>query len=121
MPETNILTAITSVLTGMVSVVLLYLGAKRLGLTDLQKAVSSETERLILAMKERIAVLEARHHECAGENEDLKAQVRELQARVDGLEGKLADLILHTPLPRAPSARRPRQANKVKEKTSEDI
>lgn len=99
--------AVVSVLTGGFSVLLIYIGAKRLGLTDLQKAVSSETQRLIVAMKERIALLESKGQECATENAHLHQLVEELQERIDRLEKVLADMMVK---PQAkPRARRAAQ------------
>lgn len=85
------LTPYAAVIAAIVVLVLTYLGARHLGLTDLQKAVRAETEVLVLRLKDQIAALEH-------DNGDLKLRVARLLAselvllaRVDALEQALAD------------------------------
>lgn len=82
-----------SSLAGSVAVLLLtYFGARRLGLTDLQKAVRVETDALVARLRDRVALLE-------NENKDLHAQVDQLvkagsamRVRIDDLEEALANV-----------------------------
>lgn len=68
-----------------------YLGARRLGLTDLQKAVAAESERLISRLKDRVAQLEQENNELHRQVDKLVLEAGSLGQRVDDLEAALAD------------------------------
>lgn len=85
------LAPLTSVTAGVVVLVLTYLGARRLGLTDLQKAVSTETELLVSRLRERVVLLEKENGELKAEVSRLKGLEQSLRERVDALEALLAD------------------------------
>ena len=56
--------------------------ARRLGLTDLQRAVDTQTDRLITTLQQRVTALEA-------ENALLKANIERLERRATELESAI--------------------------------
>lgn len=90
----------SSIASGIVVLALTYFGARRLGLTDLQKAVSSETELLVNRLKERVALLERENGELKADVARLRQSEVALKARVDALEATLADQAIARRQPR---------------------
>lgn len=80
-----------SVLSGVMVLTFTYFGARRLGLTDLQKAVSTETELLVSRLRERVVLLEKENADLKAEVTRLRTSEQALQKRVDALEDTLAD------------------------------
>ena len=78
-----------------------YVGARRLGLTDLQKAVRVETDALISRLRDRVALLEAENKSLHSSITGLEAEAGKMRHRIDDLEQALADVAVN---------RRPRRA-----------
>lgn len=96
--DSIIVTGLVAGLVALSTLVVTLYGARKLGLTDLQKAVRREEEKLVSTLKDRVTYLEQ-------ENERLVVQVATLTtenaaqaARIDALEQKIADLALGHPL-----------------------
>ena len=82
-PEDIIAPAVSAGVAVIAALVTL-VGARRLGLTDLQRAVDTETDRLITALRARVEVLEK-------ENGALKAHVDRLEQQVERLETAIVE------------------------------
>lgn len=85
------ITPVASGVAGLVVLSLTYLGAKRLGLTDLQKAVRTETEALVNRLKDQVSALERDNSALRARVAELESSERSLKARVDALEQAIAD------------------------------
>jgi hypothetical protein len=80
-----------AIVSGLIVLGLTYYGARRVGLTDLQKAVRSETETLVLRLKDQVAALERDNAELRAKIVELRISETALKGRVDILEQTLAD------------------------------
>jgi len=74
-----------------------YFTARRLGLTDLQKAVRVETDSLVSRLRDRVILLEAENSELRKRVENLNAQTLAMRGRIDDLEEALANVAIKRP------------------------
>jgi hypothetical protein len=86
------LPSVTSLIGAAVILVFTYLGARRLGLTDLQKAVRMETDSLVGRLKDRVAMLEQENRGLHIEVANLQSEARTMRVRIDELEEALANV-----------------------------
>lgn len=89
MPEWLI--AVLSIGGTTVGVVVTYLGARRLGLTDLQKAVRVETDTLVDRLRVRVVLLESENKALLIQLEQLRVEGAKMRGRIDDLEEALAN------------------------------
>lgn len=68
------------------------IGARRLGLTDVQRARAGEEARTLQAIKDRLAIVERRADEQGREIEQLKATLAQRDAKIAEQAQELADL-----------------------------
>jgi biopolymer transport protein ExbB/TolQ len=69
--------------------------AKRAGLTDVQREVRLEGDRLVAQLKDRVALLEAERREDKGRIAELERENTELRRRVERLERAIADQVIY--------------------------
>lgn len=80
-------------------------GARRLGLTDLQKSVRLEESRLADTLRARVSLLETENVELQAKVIAQDSVIQIQSARIDALERKLTDMVM-TPRPSASRAAR---------------
>jgi len=86
--------SVVSLLGAALILVLTYFGARRLGLTDIQKAVRVETDALISRLKDRVLLLEEENKTLHNQVVGLQAEASKMRSRIDDLEKALADVAI---------------------------